>query len=165
MKHYILLCVISGCLLQSCNSIKQTELNDQDAERFLSELALIYWDFNYTFPTSYLQSRDTNAWFFSQYTSIDSILLCHAPDIMYTNQDTSLLITYKNDTIAMIHLPCSCDWTDEIPYGPRAYDNLNRMILDDIIHISWQGDQVRLTYDIVHSLQPAIKEQMNKIDK
>lgn len=167
MKHYIALCIISGCLLQSCDSIKQIELNDQNTGRFLSELALVYWDFNYTFPASYLQSRDTNAWLFSQDTIIDSILLCNASDIMYTNQDTALLITYRSDTIALIQLPCSCDWTDEIPYGPRAYDSLDRIILDELIPIgkNAQGEdakQIRLTHELVNDLFPAIEKRMNK---
>lgn len=162
MKYYITLFIISVLLLQSCNNEKQTNLKNQDIEFFLSEMALIYWDLNYTFPASYLQSRDTDAYFFSQYTTTDSILLCHASEITYTDQDTVLLITYRDDTLAQVSLPCSCDWTDDIPFGPRAYDSLNRLILDDVIHVSWHGDQIRLTNDIVRNLYPDIEKRMGE---
>ena len=163
MKQSITLFVITSFLLLSCNNEKQTNLKNQNTEFFLSEMALIYWDFYYTFPTSYLQSRDTDAYFFPQYTTTDSILLYYSSEITYTNQDTALLITYRDDTLAHVSLPCSCDWTDEIPYGPRAYDSLNRLILEDIIHVSWHGDQLRLTYDLVNNLFPAIEKRMNKM--
>jgi len=157
----IVMFTVLGCLMQSCNNTEQTDLKNQNTEEFLSEMALSYWDLNYSFPESYLQSRDTGAWFFSQYMSTDSILLCHNSEITYTDQDTALLITYYDDTIALVKLPCSCDWTDEMPYGPRAYDSLNRMILDDLIPVSWHGEQVRLTYDIANNLFPAIEKKMN----
>ena len=163
MKNHIVTLIVLGCFIQSCNNAKQIDLKNQNTEDFLSEMALIYWDFNYSFPASYLQSRDTDAWFFSQHTYTDSILLCHASEITYTNQDTTLLITYRNDTIVLVKLPCSCDWIDEIPYGPRAYDSLNRMILDDFIHVSWHGEQERLTYDIVNNIYPTIEKRMNKM--
>lgn len=167
MKNYIITVIVFSCLLQSCNSKIQIELKNQDVEGFLSEMALIYWDYNYTFPTSYLQSRNTNEWLFSHDTIIDSILLYNASDIIYTNQDTALLITYRSDTIALIQLPCSCDWTDEIPYGPRAYDSLGRIILDELILIGKdaQGEdakQIRLTHELVNNLFPAIEKRMNK---
>ena len=164
MKYYIALFVISFFLLLSCNNARQTELKNQNTEFFLSEMALIYWDLYYTFPTSYLQSRDTDAYFFPQYTTTDSILLCYASEITYTNQDTVLLITYSDDTLAQVSLPCSCDWTDEIPYGPRAYDSHNRLILDDFYHVSWCAEQMHLTYDIVNNLFPAIEKRMNKME-
>lgn len=162
MRHYRALFVISVLLLQSCSNVKQTELKNPYTEYFLSEMALGYWDFNYTFPASYLQSRDTDAYFFPQYTTTDSILLCYASEIMYTDQDTILLITYRNDTLAQVSLPCSCDWTDDIPCGPRAYDSLNNLILDDFIQVSWHGDQMRLTQDLVSVLLPDIEKRMNE---
>ena len=165
MKQYIALFVITFFLLLSCNNVKQPDLKNQNTEYLLSEMALIYWDLNYSFPTSYLQSRYTDSYLFPQYTTTDSILLCYASDITYTNQDTVLLITYRDDTLAQVSLPCSCDWTDEIPLGPRAYDSLNRQILDDFIHFGLDGDQiqVRLTYDLINNLFPAIEKRMNKM--
>ena len=163
LKYNMVFCIMSGCLMLSCNNIKQVELRNRNTEVFLSEMALGYWDLYYTFPTSYLQSRDTDAWFFSQFKTTDSILLCYASEITYKDQDTALLITYGNDTLAQVSLPCSCDWTDEIPYGPRAYDSLNSSILDNIIKVSWHGVQMRLTYDIVMILYPTIEKEMNEM--
>lgn len=167
MKNNIVLLMIVGCLLQSCDVEKRIDLKSQNVEDYLSEMALIYWDFYYSFPQSYQQSRDTDAWFFPQYTFMDSLLLCHAQELVYTNQDTALLITYRNDTIALVQLPCSCEWTDEIPLGPRAYDSLGRMILDELIPIGRDAmgdikEQVRLTYEIVNNLFPDIEKRMNK---
>ena len=143
----------------SCKNVKQTELKNHYTEFFLSELALVYWDFNYTFPESYLQSRDTDVVFFPQFTTTDSILLCYASEITYTNQDTVLIISYRDDTLALVSLPCSCDWADDIPCGPRAYDSLNRLTLDYVTHDTW----MRLTYDIVKDLYPSIEKRMNKM--
>lgn len=154
---------VTVSLILSCNNAKQSDMNIQISDFFLSEMALIYWDFNYTFPTTYIESRDTGAWFFSKYTTTDSFLLCHASEITYTNQDSVLVITYRDDTLALVSLPCSCDWNDEIPYGPRAYDSLNNMILDDFINVSWHGEQMHLTYDLVHELFPAIENKMNDL--
>jgi len=126
MAYYRLLLIsIICCLLCSCNHRKDQKLMDSSTKEFLTELALGYWDLNYKFPISYCQARDTQAWFFSQYLTVDSVLLSHASEITYKDYDTALLITYQGDTLAMIGLPCSCDWTDEIPYGPRAYDSLD----------------------------------------
>lgn len=165
MKYYIAMFLLTGCLMQSCNNTEQHSfLKNKNTEVLLSEMALIYWDFNYRFPVSYPQSRYSDAWLFPQYNSTDSILLSHASEIMYTDQDTVLLITHRNDTLALLQLPCSCDWTDEVPLGPRAYDSLNRMILDDVIQVNWYGGvQVRLTYDMVNNLYPIIEGKMNKL--
>lgn len=154
-------------MMQSCNNTKPSDLKSLNTGFYLKEMAFVYWDFFYKFPTSYSQSRDTDAWFFPCFTHMDSILLSYDSEITYTNQDTALLITYKNDTLWHVLLPCSCDWTDEIPLGPRAYDSLNRMILDDIVildhdEFGYVNKQIHLDNDLKTDLWPAIEKRMNK---
>lgn len=164
MRLYrIVLFPIICYLLYSCDSYKNLEQPIWDTEGFLTELALVYWDLNYKFPTSYMQSRDTQAWFFPQCLSIDSMLLCQASEIKYTNEDSSLLITYNDDTLAYISLPCTCDRTDEIPLGPRAYDSLDNLILADFIQVGENCYLGRLTYDLVNEILPDIEKKMNAL--
>lgn len=107
-KTFIILAV--GGLLWSCNCSKQPDMmKSERTEWFLNELALGYWDLKYKFPTSYMQTRDTEAWFFEQYRAEDSVLLRHASEIKYINYDTALLITYRGDTLVLVQLPCSCE--------------------------------------------------------
>ena len=162
-NHRVLWVSIISCLLCSCNYKKADQLTDTSTEEFLTELALGYWDLNYKFPISYCQARDTQAWFFSQYSMIDRTLLDHASEITYTDLDTTLLITYQGDTLAMIELPCSCDWTDEIPFGPRAYDSRDDMIMNDFIQVGENSYQEHLTYDLVNNIYPYIEERMDKV--
>ena len=163
MKHCIVIIeVLLLGLFCSCNNQYTSKQFDSNTIDYLTDLSLGYWDLNYKFPTSYLQARDTEAWFFQQCITIDSMLLRHASEIVFTDYDTLLLVTYRDDTLTQVDLPCSCDWTDEIPYGPRAFDSLNNLILDDFIQVSWCGDQMQLTYDIVSFLHPTIEKRMNK---
>lgn len=147
-------------LLYSCDSYKNFEQPVWNTEGFLTELALVYWDLNYKFPTTYLQSRDTQAWFFPQCLLIDSMLLCQASEIKYTNEDSALLITYNDDTLAHINLPCSCNRTDELPLGPRAYDSLNNLILVDFIQVGENSYLGHLTYDLVNEIFPDVEKKM-----
>ena len=151
-------------LLCSCGNPGNPVQPDSLIEEYLTDMSLGYWDLNYKFPSSYLESRDTEAWFFEQCREIDSSMLSVASELMYEDQDTALLITYHKDTLAFVKLPCSCGWTDEIPLGPRAYDSLNRMVLDDIIkNVTWHSDQVHLSYDLENKLQPVIEKRMSQI--
>lgn len=161
MKHSkIFTILLVSCLLCSCSSSNKPDLKDSQTISFITELALDYWDLNYKFPTSYQQSRDTTVWFFAQYTAIDSMLLRHDSEIKYWDQDTALLITYHDDTLAYVDLPCSCDWTDEIPFGPRAYDSLDNLILDNNIQVSKNGTLEQLTFDLTNKLFPIIENKM-----
>lgn len=169
MRTYTIFLLIFGAIaLVSCgenkNSQIETTLDKDKVERVLREQAIGYWDLHYKFPTSYLQARDTEAWYFTQYKSIDSLLLRYASEIVYTNQDTSLLITYHGDTLVQVCLPCSCDWTDEIPYGPRAYDKYDNLILDDDIQVDEGGMLEQLTFDLINELYPIIEKKMNTIE-
>ena len=163
MKHYrVIIGILLLGILCSCNGENTSKLFDTTTIEYLTDMSLGYWDLNYKFPTSYMQARDTDAWCFQQCIAIDSMLLRHAPEIVFTDHDTVLVITYHDDTLTQVELPCSCDWTDEIPYGPRAFDSLNNLILDDFIQVSWHGDQMRLTQDLVSVLQPDIEKRMNE---
>lgn len=160
-KTFIILALVG--LLWSCNSSKQPDMMKSERTGwFLNELALGYWDLNYTFPTSYMQARDTEAWFFEQYRAEDCMLMRQASEIKYINQDTALLITYRDDTLALVQLPCSCEWTDEIPLGPRAYDSGDNMILDESIQVGENSYLEHLTYDLINSVFPDIEKRMNK---
>jgi len=162
MKHYgIFTLLMVVCLVQSCSITNKLDLKDSQTMSFITELALDYWDRNYRFPTSYQQSRDTELWFFAQYTAIDSMLLCHASGIKYWDQDTALLITYYNDTLAFVELPCSCDYTDDIPNGPRAFDSINREILNDYIQVDENVYTIHLSHDLA-KLNPILNEKLNK---
>ena len=138
-------------------------MKSSQAEWYLKKRSIGYWDLNYKFPTSYLQARDTQAWYFSQCKAIDELLLRHASEIMYTDMDTGLLITFQSDTLVWVDLPCSCDYSDEIPYGPRAYDSCNILIQNGYIKNSENGYLDFLTYDIVNSLYPTINGEMQRI--
>lgn len=153
-----------GVLLWSCNCSKQPDMMKTERTGwFLNELALGYWDINYKFPMSYPQARDTEAWFFEQYRAEDNVLQQHSSEITYINHDTALLITYRGDTLALVQLPCSCEWTDEIPFGPRAYDSGDNMILDDFIRVGEDSYQEHLTYDLINSVFPDMESRMNRI--
>lgn len=161
-KTFIILAL--GGLLWSCNCSKQPDMmKTERTEWFLNELTLACWDLNYKFPASYLQARDTAAWFFGQYRAEDSMLLRHASEIKYINYDTALLITYRGDTLALVQLPCSCEWTDEIPFGPRAYDSGDNIILNDFIQVGENSYQEHLTYDLINSIFPDVESRMNRI--
>lgn len=162
MKFYIIFFLfIIGVSPFFCNNKQKIEyLKSSETNRFLTELALIYWDYNYKFPTSYLQTRDTQICYSLQYKTIDSILLYHVSEIKYTDQDTALLITYYDDTLALVDLPCSCDYSDEIPYGPRAYDSINNLILDDFIQVDENGYLEHITFDLVNNIYPIIEKEM-----
>lgn len=167
MKKYILLLIISGCLMLSCNTATQNVLKNEYSEFYLSEMALIYWDYYYKFPTSYIQSRDTDAYFFTADPFTDSLLVHYNSELTYTNQDTALLITFRGDTLALVQLLCSCDWTDEIPLGPRAYDSQDSIVLNELITAEKDIDGVdsrwqHLNYDQSHKLDPVIEKRMNK---
>lgn len=163
MKQYrVIICILLMGILCSCNREKTSKLFEANTIEYLTDMSLGYWDLNYKFPTSYMQARDTDAWYFQQCLAIDSMLLRYASEIVFTDHDTVLVITYRDDTITRVKLPCSCDWTDEIPYNPSAFDSLNNLILDDFIQVSWHGDQMRLTNDLVSVLQPDIDKRMNK---
>lgn len=150
-------------MLCSCSSRQDIDSFDSLTESFLWEQIAGYWDLNYTFPTSYLQSRDTEAWYFEQGKSIDRVLLQHASELVYYDYDTVLLITYHDDTLIYFNLPCSCDRKDYLPYGPRAFDSLNNLILDDFIQVEENGYLDRLTYDLIYKVQPFIDKEMNSI--
>lgn len=163
MKHYrFIIGILLMGILCSCNRDYTSKLFEANTIEYLTDMSLGYWDLNYKFPTSYMQARDTDAWCFQQCLAIDSMLLRHASEVVFTDHDTVLVITYNDDTITQVKLPCSCDWTDEIPYGPRAFDSLNNLILDDFIKVSWHGDQMRLTQDLVSVLLPDIEKRMNE---
>ncbi len=163
MNHYrVILGILLMGILCSCNRDHTSKLFEANTIEYLTDMSLIYWDLNYKFPTSYMQARDTDAWCFQQCIAIDSMLLRHASEVVFTDHDTVLVITYNDDTITQVKLPCSCDWADEIPYGPRAFDSLNNLILDDFIQVSWHGDQMRLTQDLVSVLLPDIEKRMNE---
>lgn len=171
-KQYInkmnirVLLMIGTCayLICSCkNNMPLTQMKSSQIAWYLEKRSIGYWDLNYKFPTSYLQTRDTLAWYFSQCKAIDDLLLQHDSEIMFTDMDTALLITYQGDTLAWIDLPCSCDYTDEIPYGPRAYDNCNMLIRNGYVKNSENGYLDYLTYNIVNNLYPVIDREMQKI--
>ena len=162
MKHYrIFTVLLVGCLLHSCSSHNKLELKDPQTISFITELALNYWDINYRFPLSYQQSRDTNAWFFAQNSTIDSVLTDHASKIKYIDYDTALLITYNDDTLTFVNLPCSCDYTDDVPNGPRAFDSLDRQILNDYIQVGKNVYTIRLSHDLA-KFNPIVNEKMNR---
>ena len=162
VKLYCFFCVLLvSCLVQSCSSTNKLDLKDSQTISYITELALDYWDLNYRFPTSYQQSRDTEVWFFTQYIAIDSMLLCHASGIKYWNQDTALLITYYDDTLAFVVLPCSCDYTDDIPNGPRAFDSINCEILNDYVQVDENVYTVHLAHDLA-KLNPILNEKLNR---
>ena len=162
MKHFVIFfSTILICFCLSCRSQKTLEHINPNIEDYLVEMSLGYWDLNYKFPTSYLQSRDTEAWFFSQYSMIDSMLLCHSSELKYLDRDTTLLITYHDSIWAEVNLPCLCEWTDELPLGPRAYDNHGNLILDDFVKIDENGGYSHLTYNLVFELHPVIEKEMN----
>lgn len=162
MKHYWFFTVLLvSCLVKSCSSTNKLDLKDSQTIGFITELALNYWDLNYRFPSSYQQSRDTEVCFFTQYIAIDSMLLSHASGIKYWDQDTALLITFHDDTLAFVDLPCSCDYTDDIPNGPRAFDSINCEILNDYIQIDENVYTIHLSHDLAN-LNPILNEKMNK---
>lgn len=168
MRTYTVLLVVFGTIvLTSCkennNTQRKTTLDKDKVEYVLKEQAMGYWDLHYKFPTSYIQARDTESWYFTQYKLTDSLLLRYASEIVYMNKDTSLLITYQGDTLAKVDLPCSCDWTDEIPLGPRAYDSLYSLILDNNIRVSKNGTVEQLTFDLTNKLFPIIENKMISI--
>lgn len=163
MKHSkIFTILLVSCLLCSCSSSNKPDLKDSQTISFITELALDYWDLNYKFPTSYQQSRDTTVWFFAQYTAIDSMLLRHDSEIKYWDQDTALLITYHDDTLAYVDLPCSCDYTDDLPNEPRAFDSNNCQILDDFIQVENNVYEIRLAHNLAEELNPIIEEKLSK---
>lgn len=164
MKRYrIFTILLVGCILYSCSSHNKLELKNTQTINFITELALNYWDLNYRFPTSYQQSRDTDVWFFAQYAAIDSVLLCNSSKIKYMDCDTALLITYYDDTLAFVNLPCSCDYTDDVPNGPRAFDSNNCQILNDYIQVDENVYTIQLSHDLAKELNPIVNKKMNRI--
>ena len=139
------------------------EMKSSQTAWYLEKRSIGYWDLNYKFPTSHIQARDTQAWYFPQCKAIDDLLLRYSSEIIYTDMDTALLITYQSDTLAWIDLPCSCDYTDEIPYGPRAYDSCNILIQNGYVKSSEDGYLDHLTYTIVNDLYPTIDRKMRRI--
>ena len=161
-RNRVFLLLFVACLLYSCSSHHKLALRDSQTINFITELALNYWDLNYSFPISYQQSRDTEAWFFTQYATIDSLLLSHSSEIKYLDNDTTLIITYYDDTLTFVDLPCSCDYTDNIPNGPRAFDNFNNQILNDYIQIDDNVYAIHLSHDLAKKMHHIIEEKMNR---
>lgn len=154
-------------VIPSCNRIKQSNHIDyfhkEAIEWFLTEQVLGFWDSYYRFPKSYSEARDSMAWYFLQYSSIDSLLLTKSPYLKYLSTEDSLIITLNNDTLAKVKVSCLCNGGDNFPFGPRAFDTLGNLVNTGFIQLGGDTEMDSLSYEILHVLFPSIKNKMNEL--